>query len=345
MARNVTFIHLLRCLLVLAYVAYFTCAFFCAQLCNNHRLHHFRTDVGAQRVGIQPSTRSRTRLRVATTAASSNVDANETNKSAESTFWLAVPDATSASNNGTSKFPAIPGLHRESGPLPSGAYKQVVREDDTIKSCLIAIGIRPPLNTDDGNVVWVEGVRNAQKLIDSGFNTFVMTNPDGKSPMDGKKTKQRGGGSPSKYMIAREKQRQLDRFLRINSRHEAEQNFYNALQQNTPPSILRSCHFMVNLDVPSILSTDHQKGVDEDQPAVPFGNGWMVRESVGDALRRIKGETLGSVVLECKYLKLVDFFESHAIHLCLTTGFSSIPMSQTVNTLHITLTFWIVYFR
>ena len=309
MARNNTFIHLLRCLLVLAYVAYFTCAFFSAQLCNNHRLQHVRTDIGARRVGIQPSTRSRTRLCVATTAASSNVDANETNKSAESTFWLAVPDATSASlsNNGTSKFPAIAGLHRESGPLPPGAYKQVVGEDDTMKSCLIAIGIRPPLNTDDGNVVWEEGVRNAQKLIDSGFNTFVMTNPDEKSPKYAKETKQRGGRSLSKYMIALEKQRKFDRFLRINSRHEAEQNFYNALQLNTPPSILRSCHFMVNLDVPSILSTEHEKGIDEDQPAVPFGNGWMVRESVGDALKRIKGENLDSVVLECKYLNAIDF--------------------------------------
>lgn len=317
--------HLFRCLLVLAYVAYFTCAFFSAQLCNNHRLQHFRTDIGAQTC-IHPSTRSWTRICVAATTAFSNVDANETNKSAESTFWLAVPDATSASlsKNGTSKFPAIAGLHRESGLLPPGAYKQVVREG-TMKSCLIAIGIRPPLNTDDGNVVWEEGVRNAQKLIDSGFNTFVMTNSDTKSPRYGKETKRRRGGSPSKHMIAIEKQRQLDRFLRINSRHEAEQNFYNALQQNTPPSILRSCHFMVNLDVPSILSTEHQKGIDEDQLAVPFGNGWMVRESVGDALKRIKGETLGSVVLECKYLLT---FVSHAIRSrFLTTGFSSIPMS------------------
>ena len=80
---------------------------------------------------------------------------------------------------------------------------------------------------------------------------------------------------------------------------------------------------MVNLDVPSILSTEHQKGVDEDQLAVPFGNGWMVRESVGDALKRIKGETLGSVVLECKYLKLDDFFELHEIQ--------EVEISRTIN--------------
>ena len=80
-------------------------------------------------------------------------------------------------------------------------------------------------------------------------------------------------------------------------------------------SVLGSCHFIANVEVPAILSTQQQKysGVDEEQNSVPFGNGWMVRESVGNALKRAKCETLGSVVLECKYSKDCCILQ-HYIH-------------------------------
>ena len=290
-----------RCLFILAYVAYVTCAF-------SNRLRHHRlsiiartTNINAQHAHLQPPTGSFTRV----LAATSTIDTNlETGKSAESTFWLAVP-TTSASNNRTSKLPAFAGLDRETGPLPPGAYKQI-GEKDSISSCLLAIGIQSQANSDDGNEVWEEASKNCQKLVDSGFNTFIMNNPaadDLKSATKVSNKKKRiQRGRTEKSMIALEKQRQQNRILRTKIRHETEENFYKVLHQNTPMSVLRYCNFMVNLEVPAILSTEQHKysGLDEEQSTVPFGNGWMVRESVGNALKRVKGECLGSVVLECK---------------------------------------------
>jgi hypothetical protein len=300
MAGGSCFSFTLRCLFILAYVAYFTCAF-----CNRLRYQRLsivaRTkNINTQHAHLQPSTRPRAR----SLAATSTIDTNETSKSAESTFWLAVPTTSTSTKNGTSKLPAIAGLDRESGLLPPGAYKQIGQED-TITSCLLAVGIRPRVNNDDGNEIWDEASKNCQKLIDSGFNTFLMNNPaadDLKSATVSKNKTMQRGRSSEKTMIALEKQRQQNRSLRTKIRHEAEEKFYKVLHQNTPMSVLRSCNFMVNLEVPTILSTQQQKysGVDEEQSTVPFGNGWMVRESVGKALKRVKIETLGSVVLECK---------------------------------------------
>mmetsp|Transcript_11884 Transcript_11884/g.20190 ORF Transcript_11884/g.20190 Transcript_11884/m.20190 type:complete len:529 (-) Transcript_11884:1030-2616(-) len=284
-----------RCLLILACVAYVACAF--SNLCH-HRVSIARTkNINTQYPHLQLSTRSWSRFLAATSIA----DTNETSKSAESTFWRTVP--TSSSENGTSKLPAIAGIDRETGPLPPGAYKQI-GERDTITSCLLGIGIRSQASNDDGNEVWKEASKNCQKLVDAGFNTFIMNNPaadDLKSAkVSTQKTIQRGRGKTEKLMIALEKQRLQNLVLRTKIRHEAEENFYKVLHQNTPKSVLRSCNFMVNLEVPAILSTEQQKnsGVDEEQPTQSFGNGWMVRESVGNALKRVKEESLGSVVLE-----------------------------------------------
>ncbi len=288
-----------RCLLILACVACFACAFsnrFC-----HHRLSIItRTkNVNTQSSHIQPPTPSRAKFLAATSA----IDTNETSKSAESTFWLTVPTSSSQSENGTSNLPAIAGIDRETGPLPPGAYKQI-GERDTIVSCLLGIGIRSQANSDDGAEVWEEASKNCQKLIDSGFNTFVMNNPaanDLKSATVSKK-KTISRGNIEKAMISLEKQRKQNLVLRTKIRHEAEEHFYKVLHQNTPKSVLRSCNFMVNLEVPAILSTEQQRysGVDDEQSTLSFGNGWMVRESVGNALKRMKMETLGSVVLECK---------------------------------------------
>jgi len=312
MAGSSAFSFILRCLFVLAYVEYFTCAF-----CNSLRYHRLSIvpstkNINRQQAHLQLSTRPWTRF----LADTSIVDTNETSKSAESTFWLAVPTTSTSSSNGTSKLPSIAGLDRETGLLPSGAYK-TFGEGDIITSCLLAIGIRPRVCNDDGGQIWEEASKNCQKLIDSGFNTFLMNNPsadDLKSVTVRRKTTIQRGRT-EKEMIALEKQSQQIRCLRTKIRHEAEDNFYKALHQNTPMSVLRSCHFIANIEVPAILSTQQQKysGVDEEQNSVPFGNGWMVRESVGNALKRAKCETLGSVVLECKYSKDCCILQ-HYIH-------------------------------
>lgn len=292
-----------RSLLVLACVAYFACAF-SNHLCQ-HRLSIIsiskRTkNINTQTPLLQSSpTRSWTRFHATT----SIIDANETSKSAESNFWRTVPTSPSP-ENGTSKLPAIAGIDRETGPLPPGAYKQI-GERDSITTCLIGIGIRSQVNSDDGNEIWEEASKNCQKLIDSGFNTFIMNNPaadDLKSTsLSKKKTIRRD--EIDKAMIALEKRRKQNLVLKTKIRHESEEHFYKVLHQNTPKSVLRSCNFMFNLEVPAVLSTEQTKysGNEEEQATtMSFGNGWMVRESVGNALKRVKMETLGSVVLECK---------------------------------------------
>jgi len=298
--KKTAFVFLLRCLLILTYVAYFTFALSSRLSNSNRRLSSSRANnISAQYAPLlRRFALSRTRLLAAETSLILDTK-NETHKSAESTFWLAVPDTNAATSpKVVSKLPAIAGLDRESGPLPPGAYK-LIAEEDTITSCLLAIGIRPPVNSDDGSVVWEEGARNCQKLIDSGFNTFLMNNLDADNLEDSimleKITKQRR--RTQKSPIAVEKQRQKYRSLTTKIRHEAEENFYRVLRQNTPLSVLRSCHFMVTLEVPPILSTEQRK-VEYEQSTLPFGNGWMVRESVCDALKRTKGETIGSLILE-----------------------------------------------
>ncbi len=294
-----------RSLLVLACVAYFACAFSISNHLCQHRLSIIsiskRTkNINTQNPLLQSSpTRSWTRFHATT----SIIDANETSKSAESNFWRTVPTSPSP-ENGTSKLPAIAGIDRETGPLPPGAYKQI-GERDSITSCLIGIGIRSQVNSDDGNEIWEEASKNCQKLIDSGFNTFIMNNPaadDLKSTsLSKKKTIRRD--EIDKAMIALEKRRKQNLVLKTKIRHESEEHFYKVLHQNTPKSVLRSCNFMFNLEVPAVLSTEQTKysGSEEEQATtMSFGNGWMVRESVGNALKRVKMETLGSVVLECK---------------------------------------------
>jgi hypothetical protein len=98
--------------------------------------------------------------------------------------------------------------------------------------------------------------------------------------------------------------------LTINTeyRHQAESKFYRKLRQNTPSSVLRSCHFMVNLELPLALSGIALiSGMENEIAQAPFGNGWMLRESVSSALLRTKSEHLDSVVLECESLSAFNF--------------------------------------
>ena len=213
---------------------------------------------------------------------------------AESNFWIARKQNNTSVDS--SKLPEIPRLDKETGNLPSGAYVN--------QNCLIAIGIQPPSNSrnTDGEI-WREGVKNCQRLIDSGFNTFRVNdccessynNENKKSRF---KKKQR---SPSSIAIEQMKQYNMQREMR----HEAEKNFYSALQHSTPKSVLQSCYFSVLMDVPSALSSQI-KG-----DTVPYGNGYLVRESISNALIRTKADCLDSIVLKyCKdspfHLDLLD---------------------------------------
>eukprot|EP00578_Thalassiosira_sp_NH16_P025839 CAMPEP_0181086678 /NCGR_PEP_ID=MMETSP1071-20121207/5874_1 /TAXON_ID=35127 /ORGANISM="Thalassiosira sp., Strain NH16" /LENGTH=489 /DNA_ID=CAMNT_0023168529 /DNA_START=62 /DNA_END=1528 /DNA_ORIENTATION=+ len=216
-------------------------------------------------------------------------------KTPESNFWFA-----STQKNATGGVPAIPQLVHETGYLPPGAYCSSGSTDSKASAspCLIAIGIQPPLNAD-GEHVWREGVKNCQKLIDSGFNTFRVNdchdeNEDSKSKSHTNKRSKRRK-SPSSIAL----EQFMHDTLRTEIRHQAETKFYDTLRKSTPPSVLRSCFFMTNLEIPSILSEDTViAGSSKDASPVPYGNGWMVRESISETLLRTKGECLDSVVLE-----------------------------------------------
>ena len=206
---------------------------------------------------------------------------------AESNFWIARTQNNTSLDSG--KLLAIPQLDKETGTLPSGAY------DPINQNCLIAIGIQPPsiINTD--GEVWREGVKNCQRLIDSGFNTFRVNDCDESSYYNNENKKSRYQNrqrSPSSIAIEQMKQYNMQREMR----HEAEKNFYSALQHSTPKSVLQSCHFSVLMDVPSALSSQI-----EGDTVPSYGNGYLVRESISNALIRTKTDCLDSVVLRyCK---------------------------------------------
>jgi hypothetical protein len=213
--------------------------------------------------------------------------------SAESSFWNAIPHNSVPSYS----LPAIHQIDRETGQLPPGAYRTIECENtiDEVRTCLIAIAIRPPTDTNSGDDIWTEGVKNCQKLIDSGFNTFSVGDKCIKeSSKSGHKSR-----APKKPPIATDYQEQYT--PHTIERHESETQFYHKLRQSTPSSVLRSCHFGVKMEVPSILSTiDPRAAKKQPIPSVPFGNGWMVRKSVSDALLRVKSDCLDTINLECK---------------------------------------------
>ena len=220
-------------------------------------------------------------------------------KSPESNFWVAKSQDTTDSSS--KDIPAIHGLDRDGGSLPLGAYQKV--DDYVAAPCLISIGIQPPADKEGGKEVWREGVKNCQKIIDSGFNTFRVNNchSAARNRKEKKKPNGRSRKRKSPATIALEKLQQ--RSMQTEARHDAETNFYHTLRQSTPSSVLRACHFKMNLEIPYILSDELDiPKADEERMPVPYGNGWMVRESVGNALLRTKGECLDSVVLECKLI-------------------------------------------
>ncbi len=256
-------------------------------------------------------------------------------KSPESNFWISIPQSektitdeiedVTVKHGKPLQIPAISHIDLETGPLPPGAYQTVEHREngrDALSRCVIGVGINPPtsiLNSKrmsgkysnyghNGKEVWRVGVKNTQKLIDSGFNTFRMNNCH--VPMDskGKNVKRK---SPS--TIAMEKMR-MHR-LQSDYRNEAEKFFYEILRKDTPSSVLRTCNFMTYMDVPSILSVDDphasssfsggKRSVEES--SIPYGNGWMVRESVSNALLRMKKECLDTVILECEFFKSLHF--------------------------------------
>jgi hypothetical protein len=223
--------------------------------------------------------------------------------SRETNFWIASSQNNTFSSS--KNIPAVSRLDRETGPLPPGAYLNSIRAESrgTTASCLITVGIRPPSYSDAGEDAWKEGVRNCQQLIDSGFNTFRINNSH--EMWEGKKKQSNRKYSPS--YDALERMQQLT--VNTENRHQAEEQFYRKLRQNTPASVLRTCHFMVNLEMPLVLSGVMLiPGMENEIEQASFGNGWMVRESVSKALLRTKKESLDSVVLECELVVLYADF-------------------------------------
>ena len=273
------------CLLILASVVLFSSALVSVS-------HHIKVTRRAHRrplLRLESTTKSGSNHQ--STASSSSPQ-----KSPESNFWTSITQKNTTSSSG---IPAIHRLDRETGLLPPGAYHNIDIDDgrDVISPCMIAVGIHPPVTGNGGKGVWREGVENCQKLIDSGFNTFKV-NPSYEKKDERKRLVRNGRRrDPSSFVWERMQQRTFQ----TNVRHEAETEFYQTLQQDTPSSVLRSCHFMVNLEIPSVLSEESAtRGRDKEISPVAFGNGWMVRESVSNALLRTKGECLDSVILECE---------------------------------------------
>lgn len=222
--------------------------------------------------------------------------------SSETTFWIAIAQKNQTSSSDS--IPATPHIDRETGPLPPGAYRHSSSDDgiDAIAPCRITVGITPQSNVFAGEDVLIVGVKNCQNLIDSGFNTFRVN--DCHTKLENRR-RRNIARRRSPLSIALEHIQQ--RATKTRARNEAEANFYRKLRQSTPSSVLRSCHFMVNLEIPSVLSDDFP-GLENEISSVSFGNGWMVRESISSALLRTKGECLDSIVLECE--SLVTFFMS-----------------------------------
>ena len=214
------------------------------------------------------------------------------NKSPESNFWSAIPASTPFSKTSSSSLPAIPHLDQETGPLPPGAYRTIEDNQgrEPLTSCLLAIGVRPP--AADGRDVWTEGAKHAQKFIDAGFDAFRVEDAC-REPSNGNDAGKRG----SKSAEDRWRRRRVSRTL---ERQRSETILYKKLRETTPSSVLRSCCFMVHMEIPSILSEGDPRGKEKRSSSIPYGNGWMVRESVSDALLRVRGECLDSVVLDCE---------------------------------------------
>lgn len=213
--------------------------------------------------------------------------------SPESNFWAAIAGNTTLTTSNT--LPAIHGLDKETGPLPPGAYRSI--DGEVAAPCHISIGVRPPPDAKHiDDEVWKKGVSNCQKMIESGFNTFRMNTNSEHIKQRNNRHKTRGRPrSPASIALGRLQQRHLQTELR----HEAETVFYRTLRRNTPASILRSCNFMVHLEIPSSLSeASAMPKRDKDLSPLVYGNGQMVRASISDALLRTRGESLDSIVLE-----------------------------------------------
>lgn len=224
-------------------------------------------------------------------------DVTRVKKSAESSFWHATPQP----NSGLSSLPAIHGIERETGHLPPGAYQTIASErGDESNTCLIGVKIRPPANPNQGDDIWTEGVNNCQKMIDSGFNSFSVGNSYGDVlPIE---TKQIDKTRVTKQFLEAAKKLQDQYTARTLQRHAYESEFYAKLRKSTPSSVLRSCQFAVDVEIPSILHVaDPILDKNKPAPAVSYGNGWAVRKSISDALLRVKSDCLDSVILECKF--------------------------------------------
>jgi len=121
-------------------------------------------------------------------------------------------------------------------------------------------------------------------------------------------------------------------------RHQVEAEFYRKLRQDTPSSVLRSCHFMVNLELPLALSGIALiPGMENEIAQAPFGNGWMLRESVSSALLRTKSEHLDSVVLECEFLSAFNYQQCIVVMLMFYVPLLfMLNRKKTAEILHIT---------
>lgn len=196
-----------------------------------------------------------------------------------STFWRAVAEIDRPTEDNV--CPVEQNLDSD-GPLPFGAYRTVGREEFEVpRMCLVTVSLdfSPSnggrvLDPASNRPMWQLGqsdgmgrdnaedaVRNVCRLVDAGFTTFQIAQPE-------------EGVALSDSGV----------------QEWAERNVYGRLRTEVPPSVLRGCHLMTRVGVPPAV-----EAVFDTANAQPFGNGFAVREEIGASLKRIGSECIDSV--------------------------------------------------
>lgn len=145
------------------------------------------------------------------------------------------------------------------GPLPFGSYRVLGKKDfDPKEICLVtaSLGIR---NVDRSAIDTGFMVSNAQKMIDSGMNSFELGID--LNSKKAKKNKRSSGLEPDRDQAW------------------MEQNLYRKLVKDTPSSVLSRCSIGTRLNIPH---WDYDGYI---------GQGSIIRQQIGESLMNIYGTT------------------------------------------------------
>ena len=322
-----------------------------------------------------------------------------------STFWTSVAVGEEERRE-SDVVPLDPNLDCD-GPLPYGSYRSLLgvgggeeeeREGEfgpSKSTCLVTVSLdvgggvgvggtgdgdavldtnsnRPggSIGVGDGgggDAIASAAVRNVQNLVDSGFNTFQISDEDedcydvnvdldsyrNDSGSSGGRVDGGGGGGDRmmkredcrgfQLRIQRRRRRRDRRDRNCHKRHWTEENVYGGLRRETPPSVIKDfCHLTTRLDEYEVLPLDSAAAAAKSDPSdsnpCDFDQGGAggghrdvrsaVRDAVCSSLRRIGGDCIDAVQVPCEFsLVFVPLF------VCLFVPFSlthaDIPLPPT----------------